>query len=226
MSSETFCDTKLKVPVALVAEGRDRDDADHDDQGQHDGVFDGRRAIFTLEEIHHAAGQIFHGQVLRYESGGVAGLNSRIAVSCQPRQCDFAEYLDHPPQAVQTDRSRFSRTLGESCWADKLHSGRAPGHRYFTTSHKDGLGMSEPPTRTSLTTTGGLGRAPNRAMLRGVGFSDDDFDKPMIGVANLQSDITPCNAHLDRLAQRAREGIRAAGGVPQVFGARPRPTAS
>ena len=73
--------------------------------------------------------------------------------------------------------------------------------------------------RTSLTTTGGPGRAPNRAMLRAVGFVDDDFDKPVVGVASLHSDITPCNAHLDRLARKAVEGIRAAGGVPQTFGA-------
>src|SRR5271170_6164283 len=81
--------------------------------------------------------------------------------------------------------------------------------------------MSE--KRRSLTTTEGIGRAPNRAMLRAVGFLDDDFDRPMIGVASLFSDITPCNAHLDRLARKACEGIRAAGGVPQIFGA---PTAS
>src|SRR3954452_20429819 len=79
------------------------------------------------------------------------------------------------------------------------------------------------PTRRSLLTTGGPGRAPNRAMLRAVGFHDDDFDRPMVGVANLHSDITPCNAHLDRLARKAVEGIRAGGGVGQVFGA---PTAS
>ena len=78
-------------------------------------------------------------------------------------------------------------------------------------------------SRTSLTTTGGAGRAPNRAMLRGVGFLDEDFDLPMIGVASLFSDITPCNAHLDRLARKGCEGIRAGGGVPQIFGA---PTAS
>lgn len=77
--------------------------------------------------------------------------------------------------------------------------------------------------RTSLTTTGGPKRAPNRGMLRAVGFHDDDFDRPMIGVASLFSDITPCNAHLDRLARKGCEGIRAAGGVPQIFGA---PTAS
>jgi dihydroxy-acid dehydratase len=60
-------------------------------------------------------------------------------------------------------------------------------------------------------------------MLRAVGFHDDDFDRPMIGVASLFSDITPCNAHLDRLARKGCEGIRAGGGVPQIFGA---PTAS
>src|SRR5919198_3652464 len=74
-------------------------------------------------------------------------------------------------------------------------------------------------SRTSLTTTGGPSRAPNRAMLRAVGFTDEDFDKPVVGVASLFSDITPCNAHLDRLAQKGREGVRAAGGVPQTFGA-------
>ena len=83
--------------------------------------------------------------------------------------------------------------------------------------------MAGDTTRTSLTTTGGSGRAPNRAMLRAVGFLDEDFESPMIGVASLFSDITPCNAHLDRLARKGCEGIRAGGGVPQIFGA---PTAS
>src|SRR3989440_10446405 len=83
--------------------------------------------------------------------------------------------------------------------------------------------MTDVPNRTSLTTTAGPGRAPNRAMLRAVGFLDEDFDRPMVGVASLFSDITPCNAHLDRLARKGYEGVRAAGGVPQIFGA---PTAS
>src|SRR3974390_2861001 len=83
--------------------------------------------------------------------------------------------------------------------------------------------MSTNANKTSRRTTEGMGRAPNRAMLRAVGFLDDDFDRPMIGVASLFSDITPCNAHLDRLAPKACAGIRAAGGVPQIFGA---PTAS
>jgi dihydroxy-acid dehydratase len=83
--------------------------------------------------------------------------------------------------------------------------------------------MTEPERRRSRLTTEGMGRAPNRAMLRGVGFLDEDFTRPMIGVASLFSDITPCNAHLDRLARKGYEGVRAAGGVPQIFGA---PTAS
>src|SRR5437016_2650355 len=83
--------------------------------------------------------------------------------------------------------------------------------------------MPSDKSRRSRLTTEGIGRAPNRAMLRAVGFHDDDFSRPMIGVASLYSDITPCNAHLDRIARKAYEGIRAAGGVPQIFGA---PTAS
>src|SRR3989440_11352948 len=79
--------------------------------------------------------------------------------------------------------------------------------------------MTDVPNRTSLTTTAGPGRAPNRAMLRAVGFLDDDFSRPVVGVASLYSDITPCNAHLDRLARKGIEGVRAAGGVPQIFGA-------
>ena len=79
--------------------------------------------------------------------------------------------------------------------------------------------MSSPANRRSRMTTEGIGRAPNRAMLRAVGFLDGDFTRPMIGVASLFSDITPCNAHLDRLARKACEGIRAGGGVPQIFGA-------
>jgi dihydroxy-acid dehydratase len=79
--------------------------------------------------------------------------------------------------------------------------------------------MPDALNRTSLTTTAGAGRAPNRAMLRAVGMTDADFAKPLVGVASLHSDITPCNAHLDRLARKGIEGIRAAGGVPQIFGA-------
>ncbi|MBA3684849.1 MAG: dihydroxy-acid dehydratase [Planctomycetes bacterium] len=84
--------------------------------------------------------------------------------------------------------------------------------------------MAKQPTNArSRETTYGINRTPNRGMLRAVGFHDDDFSKPMVGIASLWSDITPCNAHLDRLARKAYEGVRAAGGVPQGYGA---PTAS
>ena len=67
-------------------------------------------------------------------------------------------------------------------------------------------------------TTAGVQRAPNRAMLRAVGFGDGDFGKPIIGIANGYSTITPCNAGLDVLARRAEAAARAAGAMPQLFG--------
>jgi dihydroxy-acid dehydratase len=72
--------------------------------------------------------------------------------------------------------------------------------------------------RHSRVITQGVKRAPNRSMLRAMGFKDGDFDKPIIGVANGQSTVTPCNMDLNRLAERAEEAIRSAGGMPQVFG--------
>jgi dihydroxy-acid dehydratase len=66
--------------------------------------------------------------------------------------------------------------------------------------------------------TEGVERAPNRAMLRAVGFEDDDFAKPIVGVANGYSTITPCNMGLNILAERAIAALRRAGTMPQVFG--------
>jgi len=66
--------------------------------------------------------------------------------------------------------------------------------------------------------TEGDKRSPNRALLRAVGFSDEDFDKPIIGVANGQSNITPCNAGLGKLADVAMAEITNNGGMPQMFG--------
>ncbi|MFL2667185.1 MAG: dihydroxy-acid dehydratase [Burkholderiales bacterium] len=66
--------------------------------------------------------------------------------------------------------------------------------------------------------TGGDVRAPNRAMLRAVDFGDDDFQKPIIGVANGHSNMNPCNAGIQPLVDRAMESIREANGMPQVFG--------
>lgn len=66
--------------------------------------------------------------------------------------------------------------------------------------------------------TDGDSRAPSRAMLRGTGFTDEDFDKPLVGVASCWSEITTCNMHLDKLAIKAKEGVKAAHGAGQIFG--------
>ena len=72
--------------------------------------------------------------------------------------------------------------------------------------------------RKSRVVTQGDRRSPNRSMLRAVGFTDNDFQKPIIGVANGQSDVTPCNAGLGKLAEIAKMEIKSAGGMPQMFG--------
>ena len=66
--------------------------------------------------------------------------------------------------------------------------------------------------------TEGPERAPARAMLWAMGLSQDDMDKPFVAIANLASDVTPCNVHLDRFAQAAKEGIRQSDGTPFEFG--------
>jgi dihydroxy-acid dehydratase len=66
--------------------------------------------------------------------------------------------------------------------------------------------------------TQGVERSPNRAMLRAVGFRDEDFDKPIVGIANGHSTMNPCNAGLQPLALRAESALKAAGAMPQMFG--------
>ncbi len=65
--------------------------------------------------------------------------------------------------------------------------------------------------------TDGDSRAPNRAMLRAVGFSDADFQKPVVGIASTWSEITPCNMHINTLAEEAKRGAREGGSVPLIF---------
>ncbi|MHB8318526.1 MAG: dihydroxy-acid dehydratase [Acidimicrobiales bacterium] len=69
----------------------------------------------------------------------------------------------------------------------------------------------------SYEVTEGAARAPARAMLRAVGMTDDDWVKPQVGVASSWNEVTPCNLPLDRLAKRAKLGVRAAGGFPFEF---------
>ena len=66
--------------------------------------------------------------------------------------------------------------------------------------------------------TEGPERAPARAMLRAMGLTQDDLDQPFVAIANLSSDVTPCNVHLDRFADAVKEGVRQAGGTPFKFG--------
>ncbi len=66
--------------------------------------------------------------------------------------------------------------------------------------------------------TDGIQKAPARAMLRAVGMTDKDWDKPQVAIANAWNEVTPCNMTLRKLAERAKEGVRAAGGFPMEFG--------
>ena len=69
----------------------------------------------------------------------------------------------------------------------------------------------------SYTITQGRDRAPARAMLKAIGFTDEDLKKPIIGVANTWIETMPCNYNLRELAVKVKEGIRAAGGTPMEF---------
>ncbi|WP_404786092.1 dihydroxy-acid dehydratase [Altericista sp. CCNU0014] len=75
-----------------------------------------------------------------------------------------------------------------------------------------------PDNLRSQAITQGIQRSPNRAMLRAVGFGDADFTKPIVGLANGFSTITPCNMGIDGLAARAEAGLKTAGAMPQKFG--------
>jgi dihydroxy-acid dehydratase len=85
-------------------------------------------------------------------------------------------------------------------------AGASIGANYLSNNHRSSL------------ITSGAERTPNRAMLRAVGFSDADFEKPIVGVANGYSTITPCNMGLNNLAERAISSLREAATMPQVFG--------
>ena len=77
--------------------------------------------------------------------------------------------------------------------------------------------MSHDPKHPSHTILDGPGRAPARAMMKAVGYTDEDFSRPLVGVANTWIEIMPCNYHLRRLSERVKAGIRAAGGTPVEY---------
>ena len=63
----------------------------------------------------------------------------------------------------------------------------------------------------------GIARAPARAMFKAMGLTDNDLDRPLVGVANTWTELTPCNVHLHELGKSVKEGIRSAGGTPFEF---------
>jgi len=79
-------------------------------------------------------------------------------------------------------------------------------------------GAEKPEHLRSREVTEGTERAPHRAMFRAMGFDDEDLTSPMVGVANPAADVTPCNVHLDEVAESALEGIDSGGGMPIEFG--------
>src|SRR5262249_53230753 len=83
----------------------------------------------------------------------------------------------------------------------------------------DGTSVNLKPRSHDVTT--GMQKAPARSMLRAVGMTDADWDKPQIGIASSWNEVTPCNVTLRKLAERAKEGVRAAGGCPMEFGTLP-----
>src|SRR5215471_1101105 len=80
------------------------------------------------------------------------------------------------------------------------------------------MSLDQPINHRSQQITRGLERTPNRSMLRALGFTDRDFDKPIVAVANGYSTVTPCNMGLNLLTDRAVGSLKNAGTMPQVFG--------
>ena len=77
--------------------------------------------------------------------------------------------------------------------------------------------MAHDPRGKSRVITEGPDRAPARSMLKAIGFTTEDLRRPIVGVANTWTETMPCNFHLRRLAERVKEGVRAAGATPMEF---------
>ena len=129
----------------------------------------------------------------------------------------------HPPQCTRPGNCSASPWSSLS-WPARLRRPQADdvpdtikqettrGHHPTT-----GDGLFAMSTRKSAAITEGPSRAPARAMLKAVGFTDADLRRPIIGVANTWIEIGPCNYHLRDLAEEVKAGIRAAGGTPMEF---------
>src|SRR5918994_5592587 len=107
---------------------------------------------------------------------------------------------------------RPSRVTGKHGESERGPSGPAEvqerGARPESTSSSETTVDVKPRSRE---VTDGFERAPARAMLRAIGMTDDDWDKPQVGVCSSWNEVTPCNMPLDRLAKRSKAGVRAAG---------------
>src|SRR5437899_11699362 len=120
--------------------------------------------------------------------------------------------VDGAPPQGPGDREPLPSRSGATAGA------RQPADRDQRPPRRGGEGDEGMSTLRSRTITAGVERTPNRAMLRAVGFTDQDFAKPIIGIANAHSTITPCNAKLNELALAAGAAARAAGAMAQTFG--------
>ncbi|MFW5949192.1 MAG: dihydroxy-acid dehydratase, partial [Halolamina sp.] len=90
--------------------------------------------------------------------------------------------------------------------------------RQDTRGRGDPMDGQKSPDLRSREVTDGPERAPHRSMFRAMGFDDEDLSSPMVGVANPAADVTPCNVHLDDVADGAIDGVDDAGGMPVEFG--------
>src|SRR5699024_1895469 len=88
---------------------------------------------------------------------------------------------------------------------------------FLLETYRVGIQMEEDLRIKSHVYSEGALKAPNNGMLRAAGVTDEDSKKPMIGIASTWSEVTPCNIHINDLAVNAKEGARAAGGVPMIF---------
>src|SRR5882762_7496283 len=101
------------------------------------------------------------------------------------------------------------RETGETCTSGATRTDESSNQ-----SRENEHGMPKELKLTSRSMLVGPDRAPARAMLKAVGFTDEDLSRPIIGVANTWIEVMPCNFHLRRLSERVKAGIRAAGGTP------------
>src|SRR5258706_14733035 len=116
-------------------------------------------------------------------------------------------------------------TIGNARLPIRQRTGREPPWRWLSPPSEAEAQLTQLLSYTgtssmklqSHTITQGRDRAPARAMLKGIGFTDEDLAKPIVGVANTWIETMPCNYNLRALAVKVKEGIRAAGGTPMEF---------